>query len=174
MDRPQGHMQHRHKFSFWATVTSNGSPYATGPLSCLSCLSVTLVYCGQTAGWIRIPLGMEVGLGSGDIVLAGDPAPLPKGALFGPLCSGTVAHLNNCWAVAIINWTVTFQKPVFQPCENSISSPRKRTLSIVYGTYPWLCNEKSQIWLHPTIVPLPVALPYTGRFSESIHRQTQQ
>ena len=25
----------------------NGSPYATGPLSCLSCLSVTLVYCGK-------------------------------------------------------------------------------------------------------------------------------
>jgi len=23
---------------FWATVTSNGSPYATGPLSRLSCL----------------------------------------------------------------------------------------------------------------------------------------
>jgi len=28
---------------FWATVTSNGSPYATGPLSCLSvCLPVCL------------------------------------------------------------------------------------------------------------------------------------
>jgi len=33
------------------------------------------VYCGQTAGWIRIPLGTEVGLGPGDIVLARDPAP---------------------------------------------------------------------------------------------------
>jgi len=31
-------------------------------------------YCGQTAGWIRIPLGMEVGLGPGDIVLDRDPA----------------------------------------------------------------------------------------------------
>jgi len=49
-------------------------------LSCvLSCLSVTLVYCGQMVGWIRIPLGMEVGLGPGHIVLDGDPAP-PKGA----------------------------------------------------------------------------------------------
>jgi len=39
------------------------------------------VCCGQTAGWIRIPLGMEVGLGPGDIVLDGDPAPHPqKGA----------------------------------------------------------------------------------------------
>ena len=32
------------------------------------------IYCGQTAGWIRIPLGTEVGLGPGDIVLDWDPA----------------------------------------------------------------------------------------------------
>jgi len=49
-------------------------------------------------------LGTEGGLGPSDIVLDGDPA-LPHGkghrsfSLFGPLCSGTVAHLNNCWAV---------------------------------------------------------------------------
>jgi len=29
------------------------------------------VCCGQTAGWIRMPLGMEVSLDPGDIVLAG-------------------------------------------------------------------------------------------------------
>jgi len=37
-----------------------------------------LVYCGQTVGWIRMPLGTEVGLGPGDIVLDGDPAPPMK------------------------------------------------------------------------------------------------
>ena len=36
------------------------------------------VDCGQTAGWIKIALGMEVGLGSGHIVLDGDPAPPKK------------------------------------------------------------------------------------------------
>ena len=36
------------------------------------------VYCGQTAGWIKMALGMEVGLGPGHIVLDRDPAPLPK------------------------------------------------------------------------------------------------
>jgi len=35
--------------------------------------------CGQTAGWIKMPLGMEVVLGPGHIVLDGDPAPT-KGA----------------------------------------------------------------------------------------------
>jgi len=42
---------------------------------CLSCLFVTLAYCGQTVGWIKIRLGTEVGLGSGRTVLGGDPAP---------------------------------------------------------------------------------------------------
>ena len=47
-------------------------------LSCLSVLSVTLVYCGQTVGWITMKLGMQVGLGTGHIALDGDPAPLPQ------------------------------------------------------------------------------------------------
>jgi len=34
------------------------------------------VYRGQTAGWIKMPLDIEVGLGPGDIVLDGEPAPL--------------------------------------------------------------------------------------------------
>ena len=37
------------------------------------------VYCGQTAGWIKMPLGIEVSLGPFHIVLDGDnTAPLPK------------------------------------------------------------------------------------------------
>jgi len=49
------------------------SPYAIGPLSVLSVLSVclfslsvlsvTLVYCGQTVGRIEMKLGMQVDLG---------------------------------------------------------------------------------------------------------------
>ena len=45
---------------------------------CLCCLSVTLAYCGQTVGWMKMKLGMEVGLGPVDIVLYGDLAPLPE------------------------------------------------------------------------------------------------
>jgi len=36
------------------------------------------ICCGQMAGWIKMPLGMEEGLGPGDFVLDGDPAPLPN------------------------------------------------------------------------------------------------
>jgi len=32
------------------------------------------VYCGQTAGCIKMPLGVEVGLSLGDFVLDGGPA----------------------------------------------------------------------------------------------------
>ena len=52
------------------------------PVRCLSVLSVlpvTLVYCGQTVGRIKMKLGMQVGLGPGHIVLDGNPAPSPKG-----------------------------------------------------------------------------------------------
>jgi len=36
------------------------------------------VYCGQTAGWIKMALGMEVGLSPGDFMLRGAQPPLPK------------------------------------------------------------------------------------------------
>jgi len=35
-------------------------------------------YCGQTAGWTRIALGTEVGLGPGDTVLHGDPGSMKR------------------------------------------------------------------------------------------------
>jgi len=68
---------------YWATVYKTLRPVLSDRclscpllscLSCLSCLSVTLVYYGQTVGWIRMKLGMEVGLGPDHIVLDADPA----------------------------------------------------------------------------------------------------
>ena len=35
-------------------------------------------YCGQTSAWIKMALGMEVGLSPVHIVLDGDTAPLPQ------------------------------------------------------------------------------------------------
>ena len=46
------------------------------------------ICCGQMSGWVKMPLGTEVGVNPSDIVLSGEPAPLPqKGAeppIFGP------------------------------------------------------------------------------------------
>ena len=38
------------------------------------------ICCGQMAAWIKMPLGMEIGLGPGDFVFNGDPAPPRKRA----------------------------------------------------------------------------------------------
>jgi len=42
---------------------------------------LAFVCCGQTAGWMKIPFGTEVGPGPVDTVLDGHPAPPRKGAL---------------------------------------------------------------------------------------------
>ena len=52
--------------------------------------------CGQTTGWIKIPLSTEVDLGPGDIVLDGDTLALPKRGTAAPqfpayVCCGQTA-----------------------------------------------------------------------------------
>ena len=68
--------------NFWATVCKTVRPMLSDRcLSshvCLSLLSVTLVYCGQMVGWIKMSLGREVVVSPCDIVLDGDAAPPPQ------------------------------------------------------------------------------------------------
>jgi len=53
------------------------------------------LYCGQTAGWIKMVLGTEVGLSPGDFVLDGDPVvPPPQ--------KGGGALLPNFWCISIL------------------------------------------------------------------------
>jgi len=56
----------------------------------------------STAGWIKMPLGMEVGLGPGLIVLDGDPAPLPKGVQ--PPIIGPYLLWPNGWMDQDVTW----------------------------------------------------------------------
>jgi len=65
MPRPRRHCVR------WAPT----SPMERGTAAPLLCAVFGRVCCGQTAAWIKIPPGTEVGLGPGDIVLDGDPAP---------------------------------------------------------------------------------------------------
>ena len=53
------------------------------------------VYCGQTAGWIKMPLGTEVNLGPAHIVSGGDPDP-PERRTAAPLFSAHVYCGNGC------------------------------------------------------------------------------
>jgi len=67
------------------------------------------VCCGQMAGWIKMPLGMEVDLGPGHTVLDGDPAPRlfdpcllwPNGCpsqLLLSSCSSTTLYITGTFA----------------------------------------------------------------------------
>ena len=70
--------------------------YQTVVCPVLSVLSVTLVYCDQTVGWIKMKLCTQVGLGAGHFVLHGDPAlPSTKGhspQFSAHICSGQMTR----------------------------------------------------------------------------------
>jgi len=55
------------------------------------------LYCGQTAGWIKVALGMEVGLSPGHIVLDGDTASFPQKGTEPPIFFGPCLLWPNGW-----------------------------------------------------------------------------
>ena len=114
--------------SFWATVCKTVRAMLSD--RCLSvCLSwlVTFVYCGHTVGWIRMPLGTEVGFGPGYIVLDGDPAPPKRGTSpnFRPMSvvakrlDGSRCHSVVCFSPGDI---VLDRDPA--PAEGDTAAPR--------------------------------------------------
>jgi len=52
--------------------------------------------CGQTAKWIKMPVGTVVDLGPGGIVLDGNPAPPKKGGGTAPPIFAHVLCPNGC------------------------------------------------------------------------------
>ena len=94
------------------------------------------VRCGQTAGWIKMPLGMDVGLGPDDFVLGGPSSP-PKAARpqFSAYvyCCQTVAHLS-CWALVGTLYTLlNFTMPVTMVFHRFWSNPK----SVIGLTWFW-------------------------------------
>jgi len=89
-------------------------------LSVLSCLSVTLVYCGQTGGRIKMKFGTQVGLGPGHIVLDGDPAPLPQRGI-SPIFGPYLLRPNGC---------------MDQDATRHGARPRPRRLCVRWGPRP--------------------------------------
>jgi len=61
------------------------------------------VYCGETAGWIRMPLGRQVGLSQSDIVLVGDPAPPPQNGSRAPNFRPCLLW-PDCWMDQDATW----------------------------------------------------------------------
>jgi len=120
-------------------------------------------YCGQAAGWIKIPLGIEVGLGPGHVVLVGDPAPPPK--------KGTLPIFGRCllWPNAWIDQDTTWYGGRFRPRPHCVrwgpSSPHLKRgiaphfLAHVYGgqTARWI-----KMRLGTKVGLVPATLCYMG------------
>jgi len=93
---------------YWQIISLFGRPFvkrfalccrSVVCLSCpvLSCLSVTLVYCGQTVGRIKTKLGMQIGLVPWPhCVRWGLSSPSPKGHSPHPIFCPYLLRLNGC------------------------------------------------------------------------------
>ena len=139
---------------FWATVCktvhsmlSDRCPIC---LSCLSvCMSVTLVYCGQTVGWIKIKLVTQVGLGSGYIVQDGDPAPPPP-KVHSPqfsshICCGQMAG----WIKMPLGMEVGLGPDDFVLDGDPPPPPQKRGRAPIFGPcllWPNGCMHQDATW----------------------------
>jgi len=94
---------------------------------------VTLVYCGQTAGWIKIKLGLQVGLGPGHIVLDGDPPTPHHGITKGHSSS----HFRNLRAQAPLT------RP-YNPRPMSIVTNRLGGSKAINNLWLWV--DQDAIW----------------------------
>ena len=92
------------------------------------------VYCGQTAGWIKTPLAMEVDLGPNHIVLDGDQAPPRKGhsspRLFGPCLLWPQSPISATDELLFINFSA----------KDYQNQTMKGAIAITTELYPFLWN----------------------------------
>ena len=98
-------------------------------------LSVTLVYCGQTVGRIKMKLGRQVGLGPGHIVLGGDPAPpRPKGQspqFLVHICCGQMA----AWIKMSLGMKLGLGPGDFVLDRDPLPPPQRGTDRPIFGPY---------------------------------------
>jgi len=87
------------------------------------------LYCGQTAGCIKMPLGMEVDLSPGDFVLNGDPAPYLKRGEAPPNFRPTSIVAKRGCMVQDVTWYGGWSRPTRHcvRCEPSYTQKKRHT-----------------------------------------------
>jgi len=94
--------------------------------------------------------GMEVGLGLGHTVLDRDSAPLPRkwhsSPLFSPhiYCGQTVAHLSNCWALALLFSSRHVGRGKCYGLRSTVASYHTQRQSLFVT--PWSWRTASRSW----------------------------
>ena len=112
----------------------------------------TSVHCGQTAGWTKMPLGMEVGgLGPGDFVFDGDPATPEKRAHPHPIF-GSCLLWPNGWIDQDETWHESRLRPRHIVLDGD-PAPPKEAQPPIFGPCPLWSNG----WMDQD------ATGYTGR-----------
>ena len=115
------------------------------------CLSVTLVYCGQTVGRIKMKLGMQVGLRPGHIVLGRDPPPSPpKGAESPPPSFRPYLSQPNGWMGQDATWYGGRPQPrrLYVRWGPRLYPPRKLGQSPLQFSAHFYCGQTAAIPLH--------------------------
>ena len=96
---------------FWATVCKTVHPMLSD-----RCLSVLSCLWRWSVEWIKMPLGVDVGLGPGHVVLDGDLVSPKRGTALHfsahVYCGQTVVRLSYCWALVFF-WSETDGRLVF-------------------------------------------------------------
>jgi len=107
------------------------------------------VRCGQTAGWTKMPHGVEVGLGPGDFVFEGDPATLRKKGTPPPPNFGPCLLWPNGWMDQDATWYGGKPRPRRRCVRWGHSSPLKgaqppsfRFMSVVAKGF-WMDEDTS-------------------------------
>jgi len=80
------------------------------------------VYCGQTARWIKMPLGTEVNVESGDVVLDGVAAPPKRGTA---PSFRSMSIVPNGWMDEDATWYASRPRPRPHCIRRNPSSPKR-------------------------------------------------
>jgi len=85
------------------------------------------ICCVQMAGWIKMPLGRDVGLSPSDIVLHGDPSPLPEKGTEPPIFGSCLLQPKG-WMYQDVTWygSRPQPRPHYVRWGPSSPSPRER------------------------------------------------
>jgi len=142
------------------------------------CLSVMLVYCGQTVGRIKMKLGTHVGLGPGNIALGGNPAPPPpKG--HSPPIFGPYLLRPNCCMDQYATWHGARPRPSnfvlhgdpAPPPQKGGAAPKFLAHGYCGKTAGWIKILRMEICLSPGNFALdgdPATLPQKGQSTSPI------
>ena len=110
---------------------SSPSPKGAQPVQ----LSVN-VRCGQTVGWTKMRLGMEVGLAQGDFVFDGDSAtPRIKWHTHTPLNFWTMSIVAKRWMDEDATWYGSRPRPRPQCTRRGPSSHKRRTAAPLFSAH---------------------------------------